>query len=316
MPNDLVDDDGIADIGLEGERRADGLAPLRISRTNVSLTRATFGEEMVSRSVKSRPDSTDVPSALKKPGADPVDVRNPHRRLDRRRPERVRSSRCRSRARSPPRPRHRRRALRRRARASRRCISPRLAGSRSSGCMSTDVTSRPSGRKPGSRARAGFMKVRTKSSAPTISTSDSATCAATSTRPAPNRARSAVRPRPAAFMTTPGAVRDARIAGASPKSMTVNTPSAAVNARTRQSDCTSTTITLRPASRSATSARLAPCATSDTGDRPERGEQQAFDKELADQPSARCAQARAGPPFRARGRWPARAAGSPGWRRR
>ena len=93
---------------------------------------------------------------------------------------------------------------------------------------------RSSGRNPGSTV-IRLRSVPTKSSAPTTSTSDNAICATTRTRRRPKRSRSAVTPRPPAFMAAPGATWVARNAGASPNSTHVRSASALVKPSTRQS---------------------------------------------------------------------------------
>ena len=76
---------------------------------------------------------------------------------------------------------------------------------------------RSSGRNPGSTV-IRLRSVPTNSSAPTTSTSENAICATTRNRRRPKRSRSAVTPRPPAFMAAPGAMWVARSAGASPNS--------------------------------------------------------------------------------------------------
>ena len=116
------------------------------------------------------------------------------------------------------------------------------AGIRSSGMparwkLSTAI-SRSLCANPASRVTR-LRSVRTNSSAPTTSTSDSATWATTRTRRRPNRSRVSVVPRLPAFMASPGAVAVARIAGSRPKSRQVRRASSAMNENTRQSPATS-----------------------------------------------------------------------------
>ena len=106
-----------------------------------------------------------------------------------------------------------------------------------------------------------FLRLRANSSAPTTSTSDSATCKTTSARRTPKRSRPSVIPRLPAFIVAPGDVRVARIAGVRPKSRHAVTATAAVNAKTRQSRPRSTNSGLSLVLRKATSDRLNHCAT-------------------------------------------------------
>ena len=76
--------------------------------------------------------------------------------------------------------------------------------------------------------------VRTKSPAATMSTSDRATCPATSRLPSPKRGSPAIA-RPCSFKPSFGSTPAARRAGAVPKSTAVNTATVSVNASTRQS---------------------------------------------------------------------------------
>ena len=84
-------------------------------------------------------------------------------------------------------------------------------------------------------AAAGVSLLRENRSAPTTSTSESATCETTSARRRLKRPRPAVTPRPKLFTTAPAPTRVARRAGASPKSAHVTTAAPALKASTRQS---------------------------------------------------------------------------------
>ena len=144
-------------------------------------------------------------------------------------------------------------------------MSAKSAVRRSSGTPArrrSRVTTRtPSCRKPASSV-IRLRRLRTNSSAPTTSTSDSATCATTSARRMPKRSRVSVEPRLPAFMAAPGAVPVARIAGTRPKIRHVTTPSAAVNAKIRQSSESATKMRLLSVVRNSTRKRLSHCASS------------------------------------------------------
>ena len=106
-----------------------------------------------------------------------------------------------------------------------------------------------------------LRRLRTNSTAPTTSTSDSATCATTSARRTPKRSFVSVAPRLPAFIAAPGAAPVARMAGTSPKTTHVSTPSAAVNAKIRQSSVSATKTRLLLVVRKSTRKRLSDCAS-------------------------------------------------------
>ena len=88
--------------------------------------------------------------------------------------------------------------------------------------------------KPASTARR-LRRLPEKSSAPTTSTSDSATCETTSPWRNPKRLRLAVAVRPADLNASAGETRDARSAGTKPNKMQVRLASPKVKASRRQS---------------------------------------------------------------------------------
>ena len=123
--------------------------------------------------------------------------------------------------------------------------------------------------------------------APTISTSDSATCATTRAFPIPNRLWPSATPRPCAFIAVCGSTRPARHAGTSPNSSPVSVatrdreePALADRHRDRA------TRRDRDRERSLTRSRLPHVANDDPERRTERREEQALGDELPRQPSA------------------------------
>ena len=169
-------------------------------------------------------------------------------------------------------------------------MSRRTASSRSSGKparrMSRPSTMRSSGRNPGSTV-IRLRSVPMNRSAPTTSTSENAICATTRNRRRPKRSRSAVTPRPLAFMAAPGAMWVARNAGASPNSMQVRRASALVNASTRASGLTSTNRRLASVVRNATRPALSQCASTAPAAAPADRQQHALRHELPHDASAR-----------------------------
>ena len=178
------------------------------------------------------------------------------------------------------------------------------------------ATSTPCWRNPGSTAPR-FASVRTNSSAPATSTSDSAIWR-DDERPAqqkPLAARPSV-PRASLFRAAPGDVRVARSAGVSPKSRQVSTASPTEKPASRQLSGRSRTSVAASVLRKATSVRLSHCARTRPRLAPISGEQQALGHQLPDDARARRAEGEAHGDLRARARWRARAAGSRGWRTR
>ena len=110
-------------------------------------------------------------------------------------------------------------------------------------CTSTPRISRRSGSNP-KFWWVSVTNVRMNRPAPTSSTSERATCTTTSGCPS-MRCRSPAIVRPCSFIASPGSTRDARSAGASPKSRAVPTATTIVNASARQSSDTSTNTVSR-----------------------------------------------------------------------
>ena len=132
-----------------------------------------------------------------------------------------------------------------------------------------------------------LRRLRTNSSAPTTSTSDSATWSTTSARRSPKRSRVSELPRLPAFIAAPGAVPVTRIAGISPKTRQVATASAAVKAKMRQSSARFTKIGALSLVRKFTRNRLSHCASRAPQTAPNRRDQQALGQQLADDAPAR-----------------------------
>ena len=145
----------------------------------------------------------------------------------------------------------------------------------------------PSWRNPASSV-IRLRRLRTNSSAPTTSTSDSATCATTSARRRPKRSRVSVEPRLPAFIAAPGAVRVARIAGIRPNSRHVASRERGGEREDRASRatarrrCGSLSVVRKP-----TRNRLSHCASSAPHAAPIAGDQQALGQQLPDDAPAR-----------------------------
>ena len=145
----------------------------------------------------------------------------------------------------------------------------------------------PSCRKPASSV-IRLRRLRTNSSAPTTSTSDSATCATTSARRRPKRSRVSVEPRLPAFIAAPGAVPVARIAGTRPNSRQVATGErrgerehAPVERQRRRTTRLSSVV------EEATRKRLSHCASTAPPPAPIAAMQHALREQLPDDAAAR-----------------------------
>lgn len=112
----------------------------------------------------------------------------------------------------------------------------------------------------GCQSRRQAWRDRMKRPAPTVSTRDSATCNTTSTLPAPKPLSPAI-PRPWAVIASWGRVRTPRRAGAVPNSIAVETATAAVKPRIRQSRSSGRTTVFVDVESCATTSRLPICAT-------------------------------------------------------
>ena len=128
--------------------------------------------------------------------------------------------------------------------------------------------------------------MRVKSSAPTTSTSDTATCSTTSARRTANRAPPSVVPRPPAFIAAPGEAAVARIAGVSPNIRQAATATLAVNANTRQSSVSGRNSGLPALTEEGDEEAAEPLRRQQPAGGADRGDEQAFGQHLAHDPPA------------------------------